>query len=34
MRLLHRWQMPHLSMWHVDGDDDELVDVVTPLLSR
>jgi hypothetical protein len=29
-RLLRRWLAPHLSMWCVDGGDDELIDVMTP----
>jgi hypothetical protein len=33
VRLPRRWLAPPLSVWRVDGDDDELVDIVTPLLG-
>jgi hypothetical protein len=33
VRLLHRWLAPLVTVWHVDDGDDELVDIVTPLLG-
>jgi hypothetical protein len=33
-RILHGWPMSPLLGWRVHGSDNELVDVVTPLLHR
>jgi uncharacterized membrane protein YqaE (UPF0057 family) len=33
VRLLRRWLAPPLTVWRVDGGDDELVDIMTPLLG-
>jgi hypothetical protein len=30
---LHKWLALPLLVWRVDGGDDELVDIVTPLLG-
>jgi hypothetical protein len=34
VRILCRWLAPPLMERHVDGSDDELIDVATPLLCR
>jgi hypothetical protein len=30
---LRKWLAPPLKVWRVDGGDDELVDIVMPLLG-
>jgi hypothetical protein len=32
--MMHRWRVLPLTAWRVDRSDDELVDVMTPLLNR
>jgi uncharacterized membrane protein YqaE (UPF0057 family) len=33
VRLLRKWLAPPVTVWHVDGGNDDLVDIVMPLLG-